>query len=533
MGRIEAAGNSAQPSRPLRVLIVEDVEQDAVLLVRELNRGGFEVTSERVDTHAAMKEALTRQPWDIVISDYAMPHFSAPHALRMVQELLLDLPFIIVSGTVGEDTAIESIHAGAHDFMIKGRLARLIPAIERELRDAALRTERRKMEQQLLIADRMASVGVLAAGVAHEINNPLATLMANLSYATEQLSGLRQEMPGADAARLEARVAEIEEPLRDAVEALDRVRLIVRDLKVFSRTDDTAPSAVDVHRVMESSLRLGSTELRHRAKVICDYGEVPLVSANEGKLGQIFLNLLVNAAQAMPEGRVARNELHIMTRRDRDEVVIEVRDTGTGIPPEILPRIFDPFFTTKPVGVGTGLGLAICHRLVGAMNGHLSVESELGKGSLFRVTLRVAGPAELTPMSSRPAPAPIPSGPKRRGRVLVVDDEPMLSNVLKRMLMKEHEVTVVFSSEEALELLSRGERYDVIMSDLMMPEMTGMDLFAEVRRLDPPQAERMVFMTGGAFTPLARDFLENVPNHRLEKPFEMADVRALVHTLVG
>ena len=533
MGPIEATTNSAQPSRPLRVLIVEDVEQDAVLLVRELEGGGFDVTSERVDSHAAMKESLTRQTWDLVISDYAMPRFSAPHALRLVQELLLDMPFIIVSGTAGEDTAIESIHAGAHDFMVKGRLARLVPVIERELREAALRAETRKREQQLLIADRMASIGVLAAGVAHEINNPLATLMANLSYATEQLSGLSRELPPSEAARLEARVDEVKEPLRDAVEALDRVRQIVRDLKVFSRTDDTAPSVVDVHRVMESSLRLGFTELRNRAKVICDFGEVPLVSANEGKLGQIFLNLLVNAAQAMPEGRGDRNELHIKTRSDREEVVIEVRDTGSGIAPEILPRIFDPFFTTKPVGVGTGLGLAICHRLVGAMNGHLSVESEVGKGSLFRVTLRVAGLTELARVSSQPSPAPISTGPGRQGRVLVVDDEPMLSNVLKRMLMEEHQVTVVLSSEEALELLSRGERYDVIMSDLMMPEMTGMDLFAEVRRLDPPQAERMVFMTGGAFTPLARDFLENVPNQRIEKPFEMADVRALVRNLVG
>jgi len=181
-------------NRPLRALIVEDVERDAVLVARELARGGFDVSFERVDTPEMMSAALAKQPWDIIISDYSMPSFSGPAALALVKERKLDLPFIIVSGTVGEETAVESIRAGAHDFMAKGKFARLIPAVERELRDAVLRAERTKMQEQLLISDRMASVGTLAAGVAHEINNPLAVLMANLTFAAEDIAELRQDV---------------------------------------------------------------------------------------------------------------------------------------------------------------------------------------------------------------------------------------------------------------------------------------------------------------------------------------------------
>src|SRR5882672_9312645 len=171
----------------LHVLMVEHSERDVALMVRELKRGGYDLTFERVDTPEAMQAALDRQPWDIVLSDYSMPRFSAPAALSIVKERALDVPFIIVSGTVGEEAAVASLRAGAHDFLVKGALARLLPAIERELRETALRADRKKMHEQLLISDRMASVGTLAAGVAHEINNPLAILVGNLELISEQL----------------------------------------------------------------------------------------------------------------------------------------------------------------------------------------------------------------------------------------------------------------------------------------------------------------------------------------------------------
>jgi signal transduction histidine kinase len=516
--------------KPLRVLIVEDVEQDAILLVRELRRENFEVSYERVDTPEAMSAALSSKEWDIIFSDYDMPRFSALLALKLVRERKLDVPFIVVSGTVSEDTAVEVIRGGAHDFMAKGKFARLIPAVKRELREAQHRMERAQLEAQLLISDRMASVGTLAAGVAHEINNPLAALMANLDFAIRDLDVLRGSLRSESAENdwVAVRLGEIEEPLRDAKDCADRVRQIVRDLKIFSRSEEVERGAVDVRRVIESSIRMAWNELRHRARLVKEYGEVPPVEANEGRLGQVFLNLIVNAAQAIPEGSADKNEVRISTKLDaQGRVVVEVKDTGGGIPEEIMPRIFDPFFTTKPVGVGTGLGLAICRRIVTDLGGSIAVESQVGKGT----TIRTALPAAT--ISAEPArPSIPPAVAVRRSRILIVDDEAAVGRALERMLSTEHEVKVLAAARDAIEHIARGERFDLILCDLMMPQVTGMDLHDELTRIAPDQAERMVFMTGGAFTSRAREFLEQARNPRLEKPFDTATLRALVHSML-
>lgn len=514
--------------QPLRALIVEDRESDALLLLRELRRGGFDVTSERVDTGDAMRAAFAKGAWDIVLADYAMPTFSAPEALKCMQDHRLDLPFIIVSGTVNDEIAVEVMRAGAHDFMAKGNFARLIPAVQRELREATLRSERLKMQEQLLIADRMASVGTLAAGVAHEINNPLASLMVNLQLASAELTQLRVAVRGAarvDDPGVEARLGAIDEHLRDATEGSERVRQIVRDLRIFSRSDEARTGPVDVHRVLDSSCRIAWAEIRHRARLVKDFGEVLPVEGNEGRLGQVFLNLIINAAQAIPEGRAATNEIRLVTRMDENgRVVVEVRDTGVGIAESLLGRIFDPFYTTKPIGVGTGLGLAICHRIITALDGEVRVQSQIAKGTTVRVTLPAAHSDAPQPS---PAAAPEDVGP--RGRVLVVDDEPMLVRAFRRILASEHDVQVETSAAVALERVVLGERFDVILCDLMMPNVTGMDLHASLLRLAPDQAERMVFMTGGAFTPGAREFLDRVLNTRVEKPIDPAGLRSLLH----
>jgi CheY-like chemotaxis protein len=206
-------------------------------------------------------------------------------------------------------------------------------------------------------------------------------------------------------------------------------------------------------------------------------------------------------------------------------VVTEVRDTGSGIPQENLVRIFDAFFTTKPVGVGTGLGLSICHRIVTGMGGTLEVESEVDKGSVFRVVLPPARGSLPAPQRIS-APAPIKS---RRGRVLVIDDEPMIATAIGRTLAFEHEVVVSSDAANALQRILSGERFDVLLCDLMMPQMTGMDLHAALLTQAPEQAERMVFLSGGAFTAAARAFLDEVPNQRLEKPFDTRQLSALVN----
>jgi len=508
----------------IRVLLVEDSEDDADLVLRELRRGGYAVASTRVQTAEDLRAALDDGSWDVVLSDYSMPQFSGPEALRIVKGMGIDLPFIIVSGTVGEDAAVGAMRSGAHDYVLKGAPARLCPAIARELREAGMRAEQRKMQEQLLISDRMASVGTLAAGVAHEINNPLAAVIANLELISRDLSNV------ANALQISDRLHEIFDELRDARESADRLRHIVRDLRIFSRaTDEEHRGPVDVQRIMESSLRMAWNEIRHRARLVKEYGVVPPVEANEARLGQVFLNLIVNAAQAIREGDADHNQIRVVTRLGPgDGVIVEVRDTGSGIPPENLSRIFDAFFTTKPVGVGTGLGLSICHRIVSAMDGRLEVESQMNKGSVFRVVLPKARGNVEAP--ERPS-IPVGSSP-RRGRVLVVDDEPMIMMAIGRTLALDHDVVSAQNAVDARDRILGGERFDVIVCDLMMPQMTGMDLYRELSLHVSEQATRMVFLSGGAFTAAARSFLDEVPNQRLDKPFDTRQLLALVNDRV-
>ncbi|MEY2929303.1 MAG: hypothetical protein RL033_52, partial [Pseudomonadota bacterium] len=321
----------ATANKTLRALLVEDSPSDADLVLLELRRGGYHVTSTRVQTAQDLEQSL-QGDWDIVLSDYSMPHFSGLEALSLVRRVRSELPFIIVSGTVGEDAAVGAMRAGAHDYVLKQSLARLCPAIDRELREAELRASQRKMQEQLLISDRMASVGTLAAGVAHEINNPLAAIVANLELMSRDLTAVASRLQVTD------RLHEVFDELSDARESADRLRHIVRDLKIFSRaTDEEHRGAVEVERVLESSLRMAWNEIRHRARLVKEYSAVPPVEANEARLGQVFLNLIINAAQAIREGDAEHNLIRVVTRVDSaGRVVTEIRDTGSGIPQDNL-----------------------------------------------------------------------------------------------------------------------------------------------------------------------------------------------------
>jgi CheY-like chemotaxis protein len=267
-----------------------------------------------------------------------------------------------------------------------------------------------------------------------------------------------------------------------------------------------------------------SNEVRHRARLTRDYGDVAPVNGNESRLGQVFLNLIVNAAQAIPEGDAANNEVKIVTRMDSSgRVAIEFHDTGAGIPAEVLPRIFDAFFTTKATTLGTGLGLAICHRIVAEHDGEISVKSRTGSGTVFRVVLGAENRLVAEPAAALPE-----IRPTRAGRVLVIDDEQMLCSAIERILGAQHHVTTVTSAREALSRLGAGERFDLILCDLMMPEMTGMDLYDEVQRSMADQAAKFIFMSGGAFTDNARAFLARSSNEVVDKPFRGAALRQVV-----
>jgi two-component system NtrC family sensor kinase len=254
-------------------------------------------------------------------------------------------------------------------------------------------TERKHLREKLHTADRMASLGTLAAGVAHELNNPLSFMLSNVRFVRDELRALSE---GWDA-QTRGRLREVEEALEETLAGGDRVSDIVRDLRTFSRGDEGKRGLVNVHSVLDLCGNIARSQLRHRAQLVKAYGELPPIQANESRLAQLFLNLIVNAAQAIPEGAdPKKHEVRLSTSREGEGwVVVEVRDTGVGIPPENLHRLFDPFFTTKPVGVGTGLGLSICHGIVTGLGGRITVESEPGRGTAFRVALPVAG-AEAT-----------------------------------------------------------------------------------------------------------------------------------------
>jgi signal transduction histidine kinase/CheY-like chemotaxis protein len=374
----------------------------------------------------------------------------------------------------------------------------------------------RRSEAQVLGADRLASLGALAAGVAHEINNPLSYVLLILELLVRDL--------GAE--------GEVGARLVEARSGLERVKLIVQDLKSFSRIDAERRERVDVRRVLDSTIEIAQNEIRHRALLIRDFGEVPPVMADPSRLGQVFLNLLVNAVQAMSEGDVSRNEIRVTADVDRDgRVVVAIADSGSGIPPEILGRIFDPFFTTKPPGVGTGLGLSICKGIITAIGGEIAVTSKVSEGTTFRVAL----PPALEPAQApaAPLPAKAPSGAPKRGRVLVIDDEPVLARALGRSLAPEYDVVVISNPADALDRLRLGEGFDAILCDLVMPQVTGMDLYAELAASRPALAARMIFMTGGTFTVRAREFLAAVPNPAIDKPFDLAALSALLRARVG
>jgi CheY-like chemotaxis protein len=378
------------------------------------------------------------------------------------------------------------------------------------------------LKAQLVASDRMAVLGTMAAGIAHEINNPMVAVLGNLECALACF-----EEPG----RVPLTTADLDlkEALLDAMEGARRVREIVRDLRIFARNEADDCGPVDVHGVLESVVRLGVNEIRHRARLVRDYAEIPPVHAVESRLGQVFLNLLINAAQALSDGHAESNEIKLRTRLDGAFVVVEVSDTGTGIAPHVMERLFTPFVTTKPKGVGTGLGLAICRDIVHGFGGEISASTELGRGTTFRVRLPVSSSRRSVAVEATRAPLCSP----RRGRVLVLDDDPVVLSTIKRALSREHDVTVHADPRQALGELARSDQFDLVLCDLMMPVMGGREFLESAVRLAPQIAHKTVFLTGGAFTPEARQFLEENRNRCLPKPFDLHLLRELAAEAVS
>jgi PAS domain S-box-containing protein len=370
--------------------------------------------------------------------------------------------------------------------------------------------ERKRSQAELAQSDRLASLGFLVAGMGHEINNPLSYVLGNL----EELA--------ADPKLGPAKVR-----VEEALEGARRVRDVVKDLRTFARVDDRDVQAVAPNGVIEEALRLADKQLRFRARVESQLGEVPNVMVNASQLGQVLVNLLVNAAHAIDEGKPEENLIRVTSRTRDGQVEIEVSDTGRGIPPENLDRLFDPFFSTKTGSDGMGLGLAICHRLVNAAGGRIDVTSTVGEGSRFVVIL--AAHTDAVPLPPKPVEPPAAAV---GARVLIIDDEPAVRRVLARLLQKNCDVVAVGSAEEALQLLGEDDAFDVLLCDLMMPVMSGMDFAERLKELGSELQNRVVFMTGGAFTPKANEFLSKTRFPALHKPFDPGRVAGAVQSVV-
>ena len=366
---------------------------------------------------------------------------------------------------------------------------------------------------------------MLSAAVAHEINNPLTYVLANLhilSKRAEKAIGFEDRERARDSLCSEDTL----ELLRETADGARRVRDIARDLKTFSRSSEEV-QPVDVRQVLDSSVRMAINEIRHRAKLERNYMDVPLCLANSSRLGQVFLNLIVNAAQAIPEGAADENLISLVTTTSADGwVEVSVTDTGSGIPQQLIERIFEPFVTMKPVGIGTGLGLYICRDIIHHLGGVIEVESEPGKGTTFKVRLPPA-PAGAEVGGKKPRGASKREQVVPRAKLLVIDDETNIGRSFSRSF-PEHDVTVVDSGREGIRLLDEGQQFELIFCDIMMPDLTGRDVYEHIVEHHPAMAKRIVFMTGGAFTERAAEFIERVEARRIDKPFDIAVIRTVM-----
>jgi signal transduction histidine kinase len=490
------------------VLLVEDDRAIREPLSVLLRGEGYEVSLAENGQEALRKLRTERTP-DIIVLDLRMPVMDGwEFRAKQKQDPVFGLvPVVAISA----DGSAQAVTMSADAYLRKPLdPTELLQTIERILSER----EWRQMSARLEEAERLASLGRVAAAVGHEINNPLAFVVLNIDQSLADLRALDGVPPA------------IVDTLESCQSGLERIRRTVGNLKRLARPEDEKRGPVDVGKLIDQSVAMAWNQIRHRARFVSNLVGLPPIHGNAPALGQVFLNLLVNAAQAIPEGNAEQNEISVTTRAAGGEIVVEVRDTGVGIAPETLTHVFEPFFTTKPVGVGTGLGLFISHQTVTDHGGRLEIESQLDQGSLFRVILPCGPYAAATAPATAPVIVTAPAG--RRGRVLIIDDEPAIGGAIRAGLRDEHDVVVVQRAADAFARFDAGETFDLVLCDLVMPDVSGPQVYATIAERWPALTACLVFMTGGAFTSETEEFMEKAAAPIFTKPFRLDQLKQLV-----
>jgi two-component system, cell cycle sensor histidine kinase and response regulator CckA len=507
---------------PLRALIVEDSENDCMLLLSILQRGGYAVEHKRVDTAISLKATLD-DPWDIVISDFSMPGFRGTDALSIVRERGLDVPFIFLSGTIGEDMAVSAMKAGAQDYVIKGNVARLLPAIQRELREADARREKKQVEHRLRQLEKFEALGKLAGGVAHDFNNVIGAIMGWAEIGADRVAEGSQE------GKL----------FRKIGDQARRAAGLTRQLLAYARRQMLEPKNINLNQMVKETTGLLEKVIGEQIEIKMALAEdLRITRADPSQLEQVLMNLCFNARDAMPAG----GQLLIETRNlDLDEkycsrhadarpgrwVQLSVSDAGTGMDAATMERIFEPFFTTKDVGKGTGLGLATVFGIMKQHGGFIEVYSEVGTGTAFHVHLPVSeGQAEVLRAAD--------DTPARGGHelILVAEDHDGMRDMAEQILEAlGYRLILAHDGDEAIRKFNEhASEISLLLMDVVMPKMSGTEAYEKISAARP--GIPVIFTSGysdqGAYLTSALGAGANV----LQKPYGARSLARKVRELL-
>jgi len=506
---------------PLRVLMIEDSEDDATLLLRELRRGGYDVEFERVDLPGTLKSALDTQVWDLVVSDFSMPHFSGTDALHFLRAKGSDIPFIFVSGTMGEETAVAALQNGAQDYLMKTNLKRLVPAVQRALQEAEGRRQRKQMEQQVQQLRKFEAIGKLAGGIAHDFNNVIGVV---LGWA---------EM-GCEEAPPESRLHHHFQKIRD--QAFWAARL-TSQLLAFARRQVLQQRKLNLNTLVVEGMSLLHRVIGEQIEIrVLAAPDLNITLVDPTQIEQVLMNLCLNARDAMPEGgqliietqNVEIEEEYCRTHpyaKQGSYVLLAVSDTGIGMDAATTERVFEPFFTTKEVGKGTGLGLATVYGVVKQHGGFIHLYSELGKGTTFRIYIPAgSGAAEPRELKSNE------QTPKGTEIILLAEDNEGLREAAQEMLQRlGYRPILASNGTDAIELFKTNLGHiDLVILDVVMPGLSGPAVYSQMAAIQPDL--RVVFATGyTAETASLNSTLEKgVPI--LQKPYSMKNLGQIVRS---